>query len=695
MQTFSLDEFTQLMNSKNITSYNVYNLDQDYQQFYSIDHYLKNPDDNFDKDQKLNILFQDIEVYSANVGEFPKPHLAKHPISAITIYSTFEKVYRSHILLQHSNANKFPDKDKISELEKSFKEDLLKDGYLDEDENIKILVFMSELDLIKTCWNKIKEIDPAVLSGWSSERFDLPYTYFRLSNLLNKNENEIGKILSQFGTVKIQKMGEDYLIQIPEYPVADLLYLYKPRSDSGLNYGETLSSYALNFVADYELNLKKKEYKSEGMSLDTFYEKDPINFLLYNIIDVALVRKMNKKLRHIESHNLLRRLMKTPFSKSLNGSSALFDTYVNYKLLEEGKYVRFGIVDETTMHITEEELGGIYIPKVMKRTVKEISQQTYKTISGRFPGAYVRQPIAGIVTSKDGVIIDLDASSLYPSMILQSNISFDTFFGRIIDPVCYKFIKILEQTLNNKQKLSTQMYVNLYEISDKYVDKLEPQNKTEYVQYCYLLIAYLVQKLERYQRTLKQLFQPETIEDYIILKRYFLPMIDLFDEIHPSSKEFNSFCNSYLINNELPAETPNLYIIENISQPTLSIKIIETKNVENYLKQNQLGLTLSGSLFVKHEIREGLFIEFLKNLKNLRNNYEKKRDSFDEDSDSYSFFDMRQKAIKITSNTTYGLFGQSTYRFSNKHLAKAITVQGRLTLKIAQIIGDLYLNSLK
>jgi len=38
--------------------------------------------------------------------------------------------------------------------------------------------------------------------------------------------------------------------------------------------------------------------------------------------------------------------------------------------------------------------------------------------------------------------------------------------------------------------------------------------------------------------------------------------------------------------------------------------------------------------------------------------------------------------------------GMGTYRFSNKHLAKAITVQGRLTLKIAQMIVDLYLNDL-
>jgi hypothetical protein len=40
------------------------------------------------------------------------------------------------------------------------------------------------------------------------------------------------------------------------------------------------------------------------------------------------------------------------------------------------------------------------------------------------------------------------------------------------------------------------------------------------------------------------------------------------------------------------------------------------------------------------------------------------------------------------------VFGQATYRFSNKQLAKAITVQGRLSLKVAQIIAETYLETL-
>src|ERR1035437_9261845 len=154
-----------------------------------------------------------------------------------------------------------------------------------------------------------------------------------------------------------------------------------------VNMGSKQSSYALDFVADEELDLKKKEYKSEGMNLDNLYEKDPINFLLYNIVDVALCVRMNEKLKHIESYNLLRRLMKTSFTASLRGSSILFDTYVNYKLNSEEKYARFGILEESSVSISDDEISTLFIPKTMKKTVKEVSQQTYRAITGHFAGA--------------------------------------------------------------------------------------------------------------------------------------------------------------------------------------------------------------------------------------------------------------------------------------------------------------------
>jgi len=691
LQSFSFQEFKDM----NINPYQVYGLDLDYQQYYSIQNYLKNRTDVIDKDQQLNILFLDIEVYTSNAGIFPKPEIAKFPINAITIYNTFDKIFRSYYLLGHSNIQKFPEKEEIPNLIQAFTKDLADDKYIVDGESLEIYVFNNETDLIKACWNKIKEIDPSVLSGWATDRFDLPYIYFRLSNILNKNEVEIGKILSQFGKIKVEKFNNEFLIKIPEYPVLDLLYAYKPRDDGGLNMGSKQSSYALDFVSDAELDLRKKEYKSEGMTLDTFYEKDPVNFLLYNIIDVALCVRMNSKLKHIESYNLLRRLMKTPFTASLRGSSILFDTYVNYKLNEEGKFTRFGILDESTVSISDDEMATLYIPKQMKKTIKEISQQTYRSITGHFPGAYVKQSRAQILTSKDGIIVDLDASSLYPSMITQLNISFDTFFGKIIDPLTYKFLAAIDKALIAKMPIPQSIYLSLYEMTVKYVDKLKPQNKGEYVQNYYLIIAYLLKKIEDHKKSLSQLFNQQEIEDYMIIRRYFLPMIDLFDDVHPNSKEYNSFCNEYLINDSLPTDPDFLYIIEDILKPTIKIIKIPVKSFENYLKTNNLILSLSGCLFVKHETKKGLFIDFLKNLKDLRNNYEKERDQFKKGTNDYSFFEMRQKAIKVTMNTLYGLFGQQSYRFSNKQLAKSITTQGRLSLKAAQLIAEMYLESLK
>jgi DNA polymerase elongation subunit (family B) len=649
LQSFSFDEFKAM----NIDPHQVYGLDIDYQQYYAIQNYLKNDQDNINTDQKLHILFTDIELFTNHATAFPKIEQAKFSINAQTIYSTRDKTYKSYFLLQHANINLFPQKDKIPELINKFNEILLQRGYIKSDEKlIEINVFTSEIDLIRKVWEEIKRLDPCTISGWNSDAFDIPYTYFRLGNLLNNNEVEIGKILSQFGRVKVEKFGGKQIVKIPEYPVLDLLYAYKPRDDGGLNMGSKQSSYALDSVSDAELGIQKVEYKDDGTTLDNFYLNDPTNFLLYNIADVALCVRLNDKLRHIESYNLLRRLMRTSFSSSLRGSSILFDTYVNYKLNKDNKYTKFGILEENTNSITDDDISALYIPKIMKKTIKEVSQNTFRTMTGHFIGAYVKDSVSQVLTSKDGIIVDLDASSLYPSMINQLNISFDTFFGMIIDPITYKFIALIERFLAANTTIPNQVYISLYEMTLKYVNTLKPQNKTEYVQYYYIIMAYLLKKIETSKKTLAQIFNPSNLTEYFILKRYFLILINMFGDSHPNNKEYNSFCNEYLINDSTLTDTDYLYIVENVSLPTIKIIKLPINEFKNYLIKNNILVSLSGCLFMKHEMKKGLFIDFLKNLKSMRNEYEKERDKFKKGSEEYTFYDMRQKAIKITMNTT-------------------------------------------
>ena len=108
---------------------------------------------------------------------------------------------------------------------------------------------------------------------------------------------------------------------------------------------------------------------------------------------------------------------------------------------------------------------------------------------------------------------------------------------------------------------------------------------------------------------------------------------------------------------------------------------------------NNVSMNIAGTLLYTHEFKTGLYNAFLTEILALRKTYKDKRDTYPEGSEEYQFYDMRQLATKIVANTTYGLMGQSTFRYSNKWVAKTITVNGRLTLKISQICGELFLKN--
>jgi DNA polymerase elongation subunit (family B) len=197
--------------------------------------------------------------------------------------------------------------------------------------------------------------------------------------------------MSKFGDVSINKWGGNRgNVRLNEFINADLAYLYRPRDDQGLNLGKKLPSYSLDFVSDEVLGKKKLDYKSNNLTLDQFYELDPVNYLLYNIIDVCLCVLIDRKLKHIDQYNMYRRLMNTSFGESLRGSTALFDTLVLYNLTKEKSCVRYGLNEETTITINKQEIDEIPKPlasKDIKWTINTIDQQTYLKITRKFEGA--------------------------------------------------------------------------------------------------------------------------------------------------------------------------------------------------------------------------------------------------------------------------------------------------------------------
>lgn len=226
-------------------------------------------------------------------------------------------------------------------------------------------------------------------------RFDFPYMYHYLLTHFHGDHDAVANVMSQFGELKVEddrdRAGNKvHRLKFPEFNVVDLLTCYMPRDDGGLNLGQKLSSYTLNNVSNEELGLTKFEYKSEGLTLDQFYEKDPLNFLIYNLWDVVLVYKLDKKMELISLYNMQRRKLTTALGASLRGSSALFDTYLYGNLKEHDSYLRWGINSENNFSISEKDIRGF--PKSSTKTnidwtITSVDSKTCSKMLGRYPGA--------------------------------------------------------------------------------------------------------------------------------------------------------------------------------------------------------------------------------------------------------------------------------------------------------------------
>jgi DNA polymerase elongation subunit (family B) len=697
MQEIKYSELDTFLKNKDLDFYNIYNSDLNTTIYYSTQHYLNNPEDNTDVEQKLHILFADIEVYWKDKNIKFEFDVADHPINAFTIYSTELKIFKSFYLLYDFNYKKFGINDNCNIQEiinnhiSNYKDWLLKEKYIEEEDNIEINIYNNELQLLLDAWKYIRNINPCILSGFNSDNFDYPYIYKRLLKLYNDDKQKVDSIISQFGLIEFNPNG---FMKIIDYPICDIQHCYKVRGDGGLNLGKKLPSYSLDFISDEELGLKKLEYKNTNIDLHEFYENDPVNYLLYNIADVCLCVRLNEKLKHIELQNLIRRNMKLNFSQSLIGSSALYDSFILYELLKSNKKIRHGLVTESGKELQTESLAKIPIPTTKNNKVKpdKISKIEYLETTYSFEGAYVKESTAKIIDS--GIIMDLDATGLYPGMIRQFNIGFDTYQSRIISPLSYKTLAILEEFIGIKP-LPSNLFQNIYSIVDEYIEREGASNKTKAKNKLFYIISHHIYILAEKNIKLENLYKPSSIQEIILLKHYLIPLIDLIDMIHTKHESYNEFVYDYIFDpfSNIKEKYKLLYLINNAGNSNL---YIEKLNVDDLLdKLKNLVIAINGACYLKHEIKTGIFVNFLNEMSQLRKSYRKLASEFSKGTEKYNFYNTRQLSIKVLMNSAYGVLGLKTFRYSNNHLAQSITSSGKLTIKLAQYLTDKYLSELE
>ena len=321
--------------------------------------------DSDDTPEWQNIVYFDIEceIGGALTTEYIKT--APMKITSIALYDATGKKYYCLIL---------DEKNQLA----SINEDNRQVIPCDNEEQL--------LQLFLTLW---ESVDPTIITGWNSGFFDVPYLYYRLCNVLGKDE---AARLSPLRKFKFTEWDQSQPIEIAGINHLDYLLLYKkynPKNEP---------SYKLNDIGTKYVNLGKVEY--EG-NLDKLFTQDINKFIEYNIRDVEIIIELEKKFKFIELTVAICHLCHVPYemiylSTVLNDGAIL--TYLK----------RQGVVSPNKPTTTN---------PLLKDTQEE------------YAGGYLKDPIPGLYEW----VIDLDFTSLYPSIIRSLNIGIETFVGRIVN----------------------------------------------------------------------------------------------------------------------------------------------------------------------------------------------------------------------------------------------------------------------
>ena len=311
---------------------------------------------------KLSIMFYDIEVQS---DVFPDPELADYPVSAIT-WIIDDKI-KTYVLVNDKCQSK-----------KKFE--------------TEVIWCLTEKDLLSRFLTDIYNEDPFVLSGWNSDGFDWPYVY----NRVMKKYPQLKSLIFKYSDIqdKHKKYKHVGFIHM------DLMDLYKMYTFN------VMESYSLNFIATAELKMGKLQLDQE---IHDVYNNDIDAFIDYNIRDTLLLKGLNKKLRHIELTNEIRKIARNSWNNCMT---------------------TLGFID------------GLIIQKLHSiGLVAQTANRDYRK-EGDMEGAYVRDPKNG-----GGVftwVVDFDAASLYPSIIQSFNMGVNTYlfkFKHIEDCMLFIFEK--------------------------------------------------------------------------------------------------------------------------------------------------------------------------------------------------------------------------------------------------------------
>jgi len=259
-----------------------------------------------------------------------------------------------------------------------------------------------ERDLLRRFAKHVRDMDYDILSGWNSDRFDLPFIYDRME--------KAGLSFARLArTDRCQDPYHSHEGMV--YPIGGRVHIDYLKAYKKMVIKE-MDSYALDYVAKEELGVGKIDIEELPGKL---YEEGRISELLrYNRRDVEIMAQLDEKLSIFEFLDKV----------SYLSSSFMGDTLYNSRVVDS------------------------YILKYTSRRGIVLPTRSFTNKRSGYQGAKVLDPQKGVHRNV-GVF---DLASLYPSIIISFNLSPETMHGDVGTQETKGLVPILLEDLFNLRR---------------------------------------------------------------------------------------------------------------------------------------------------------------------------------------------------------------------------------------------------
>lgn len=121
-------------------------------------------------------------------------------------------------------------------------------------------------------------------------------------------------------------------------------------------------------------------------------------------------------------------------------------------------------------------------------------------------------------------------------------------------------------------------------------------------------------------------------------------------------------------------KNPNVTVFNNYSNTAVRTNVLA---LTDQIEKNQLIIAGGGTLFMPHDTKPNILIDFITNIMNSRNSAKKQRKQYPKNSDMWLQWDISQLLYKLVINSLYGCMGYPGFTLYNLFTAEAITSEGR------------------